>query len=217
MRYYEREDTEAAQVIDYHAEPVNAISVSVRFLSSSFCPTDSQHTAKRDYVCSADDMGQVALHNINSTEFTTLLNRTNLPARDVAFDPTGRYVAVVSDELVASVIDVNDTLKIKILSGHKKGLLSASWSADSILLVSFSVPPAWIELNRAAQVTTSSDGQIRVWDLSEKEPNCIQIIDGLLPTVDPISDTARPCISWHPSGKYFVCANRSNGASVAPP
>lgn len=167
-----------------------------------------------EYVCSADEEGNVALHRLNSNDLVALLTRTNLTARDVAFDPAGKRVAVVSDDLIASVIDVDDPLKIKILSGHKKALLAVTWSPDGTILVSLIGVLAGVALTVSdvlwRQTTSSSDGQIRVWDLTSNEANCIQVIDAVLPVLNAASPGCARAV-WHPSGQYFVCANRNDG------
>lgn len=72
--------------------------------------------------------------------------------RSVAVDPRGKSVAVTSEyasthlnkfiklirdnsELTVKVVDLDDTLKIKILKGHTRGVRKVTWHPSGSLLV----------------------------------------------------------------------------------
>ena len=64
-----------------------------------------------------------------------------------------------------------------------------------------------------SQTTSSSDGTIRVWDVSnpnEQEPTCIKVLDGLIAAEEPESEMQCEAV-WHPSGRYFVVGTKSHG------
>jgi chromosome transmission fidelity protein 4 len=75
---------------------------------------------------------------------------------------------VASDELLIKVIDVRDTTEIRQLAGHSRAVRSLGWNPDGSILVS-----------------ASSDGNLRVWDVSASEPVCVKTLDGLIPAADP--------------------------------
>ncbi|GAA5823351.1 hypothetical protein JCM3770_002368, partial [Rhodotorula araucariae] len=166
-------------IIDYHQDAVVSIS------------------ATNDHLVSASESGQVVLHRAGSTDLEGFLTRFSLPARSVRFDPRGKRAVVTSDEVIAKVIDVKDTTKVQILTGHSRSIREASWSPDGQF------------------VTTSSvDGTIRVWQLDGgTEPTCIQVIDGLITAEDADSEYSVEVI-WHPAGKFFVVPSRDNGIAI---
>ncbi|ORY88650.1 hypothetical protein BCR35DRAFT_350884 [Leucosporidium creatinivorum] len=123
-----------------------------------------------------------------STEFLASANESGVRA----FRPQGKRIAVASDELIVKVIDAKDPLKVQLLPGHKKAVREATWSPDGSMLA-----------------TSGSDGQIRIWELKGAEPTCIHVLDGIISAADPESEYTVEAI-WHPSGKYFVVAGKSN-------
>ncbi|GAA5830484.1 hypothetical protein JCM11251_002486 [Rhodosporidiobolus azoricus] len=176
-----RTEGEAADpvIIDYHQDAVVSLA------------------ATNDFICSASESGQVVLHQAGTTEFEGFLTRFSCPARSVRFDAKGKRAVVTSDEIIAKVIDVKDTAKVQILTGHSRSIREASWSPDGHF------------------VTTSSvDGSIRVWQLdSGTEPTCVQVIDGLITAEEAYSEHSVEVI-WHPSSKFFVVAGKDNDIAV---
>ncbi|EGU12777.1 hypothetical protein RTG_00795 [Rhodotorula toruloides ATCC 204091] len=151
-------------------------------------------SATTEYLCSASESGQVVLHQAGKTDLDGFLTRFSLPARSVRFDPRGRRAVVTSDEVIAKVVDVKEPTKVQILTGHARSIREASWSPDGQLVT-----------------TSSTDGQIRVWQLDGgTEPTCIQVLDGLIKAED--ADSEYSCeVVWHPAGKFFVVPSKDSG------
>jgi chromosome transmission fidelity protein 4 len=120
-------------------------------------------------VACAEDGSTATFANSAQHEFTALITRTDpgSSARCARFGHSGRKIAVASDELLVKVIDVRDTTEIQLLSGHSKGVRALGWNPDGTILVS-----------------ASTDGTVRVWDMSAAEPVCIKTLDGLIPVAD---------------------------------
>ncbi|EJD03058.1 WD40 repeat-like protein [Fomitiporia mediterranea MF3/22] len=131
------------------------------------------------------------------TEMESLIARANaIPIRYIAADPKGRRVAIASDETVVKVIDLDDTTKVQLLEGHKKGVRSATWHPSGSLVT-----------------TCSSDGKIIAWDLSEDEPKIEKTLEGIIPAVNDneSAEFGHECAAvWHPSGMYFVVATKAH-------
>ncbi|BGP21985.1 chromosome segregation protein [Rhodotorula toruloides] len=151
-------------------------------------------SATTEYLCSASESGQVVLHKAGKTDLDGFLTRFSLPARSVRFDPRGKRAVVTSDEVIAKVVDVKEPTKVQILTGHARSIREASWSPDGQLVT-----------------TSSTDGQIRVWQLDGgTEPTCIQVLDGLIKAED--ADSEYSCeVVWHPAGKFFVVPSKDSG------
>ncbi|GAA5861876.1 hypothetical protein JCM1840_006861 [Sporobolomyces johnsonii] len=174
----EEADGDAA-IIEYHQEAVLSLSAS------------------NEYFCSTCESGQVALHKAGSKDLEGLVTRCSFPARSARFDPKGKRIAVTSDEIIVKVVDVKDTTKVQLLTGHKQSVREATWSPDGALLT-----------------TCSTDGQIRVWQLDGgTEPTCIQAIDGLIKAEDADSEYTVEVV-WHPTGKFFVVAGKDDDIVV---
>lgn len=115
--------------------------------------------------------------------------------RCVAVDPTGKRIAVSSDEATIKLIDLEDTVNISILNGHSDVVRKVTWEPSGNILTS-----------------CSADGKIIVWDLT-LDPRQLKLIDGIIPAVkDKDSrDFAHDCSAvWHPSGQYFIVASRTH-------
>ncbi|KAL7344441.1 hypothetical protein BJY59DRAFT_718629 [Rhodotorula toruloides] len=151
-------------------------------------------SATTEYLCSASESGQVVLHQAGKTDLDGFLTRFSLPARSVRFDPRGKRAVVTSDEVIAKVVDVKEPTKVQILTGHARSIREASWSPDGQLVT-----------------TSSTDGQIRVWQLDGgTEPTCIQVLDGLIKAEDVDSEYSCEVV-WHPAGKFFVVPSKDSG------
>ncbi|KAE9408060.1 WD40 repeat-like protein [Gymnopus androsaceus JB14] len=119
-----------------------------------------------------------------------------VPIRCISLDPQGKRLAVTSDNPIAKVIDMEDTLKVMLLHGHKHNVRKASWHPKSLTLT-----------------TCASDGKIIVWDVSGEEPSIIHTLDGIIPSVvDPnLPEFSHDCsVIWHPSGEQFYVISKTH-------
>ncbi|KAJ8076830.1 DNA polymerase alpha accessory factor Mcl1 [Marasmius tenuissimus] len=124
-------------------------------------------SAADDTWLSASVDGLVRSYQRNKGEFITNITETEgVPARSIAVDPTGKRVAVGSDELTVKVVQLEDISKVVRLQGHKKGVRKVTWHPSEPLLTS-----------------CGSDGQVIVWNVSTDEPTVESTIDGVIPAV----------------------------------
>ncbi|KAN0061223.1 DNA polymerase alpha accessory factor Mcl1 [Thecaphora frezii] len=163
--------------------------------------------ADANFVVTASEDGCVRLYShhptdehanpLPPTQLHAIVRRESLPVRCAAIE---RYlprqqsprIAVCSDELIVRVVDAGDPRRVQLLTGHARGVRSAAWCPTAPYLI-----------------TCSSDGSARVWDLGSPEPNCIKVIDGILPAARPESEVA--CLAcWHPSGNHFVIPSKAH-------
>ncbi|KAF7361915.1 Chromosome segregation protein [Mycena venus] len=150
-----------------------------------------------DCWLSATQDGDVRRYLKDSGNFDGLVTDVKgIALRCVAIDPRGQTVAVASDEENVRLIDLNDTVKIKLLTEPKTGSRKATWHPTAALLT-----------------TCTSNGKIIVWNLSGDEPAQEAIISDIITSV---KDTTQPSFHhdcsaiWHPSGEYFFVATRTH-------
>ncbi|KAF5390153.1 hypothetical protein D9757_002927 [Collybiopsis confluens] len=120
----------------------------------------------------------------------------SLPVRCIALDSQGKRLAVASDNPVAKIINMENTLEVMLLNGHKHNVRRASWHPKSPILA-----------------TCASDGTVIVWNLSKEEPVIIQTLDSLIPSVaEPSSpEFLHDCsVIWHPSGSHFYVISKTH-------
>ncbi|KAI0073865.1 hypothetical protein K474DRAFT_1648846 [Panus rudis PR-1116 ss-1] len=154
-------------------------------------------SAGDDFWLSGSVDSEVRKYEKGSKTFTELITSAiGVAIRCVAVDPKSKRVAVTSDETFVKLVNLENTIEVRILRGHTKAVRSAAWHPSGSLLT-----------------TCGGDGKIIVWDVSEEEPKIIETIDGIIPAV---SDTESPeynhdcAIVWHPSGQYFIVATRAH-------
>ncbi|KAJ6499321.1 hypothetical protein C8R45DRAFT_1211105 [Mycena sanguinolenta] len=156
--------------------------------------------------------GSVRRYLKDSSKLDGVITELNCVAvRCVAIDPRHKTVAVASEfvtlpflsssllkhinsEPEVILIELDDTLNIRRLKGHRGGVRKATWHPTAALLT-----------------TCGSDGQIIVWDVSGNEPKP-EVIPNIIPTVKDttLSEFFHDCSAvWHPSGDYFFVASRS--------
>ncbi|KAG2756173.1 hypothetical protein P692DRAFT_20826324 [Suillus brevipes Sb2] len=117
--------------------------------------------------------------------------------RCLAVDPSGKRVAVASDELSVKIVDLDEITNVVVLEGgHKKRIRKTTWHPSGTILT-----------------TSSSDGTIVAWNIFDTEAKVENVIDGVIPeVVDPESpEFMHDCSAvWHPSGQYFFAASRTH-------
>lgn len=92
----------------------------------------------------------------------------------------------VFSELEVKVITLNDITKIKKLKGHRKGVRRATWHPSGTILARSYYSISWKFSHISSQTTCGSDGHIIVWDVTlDEEPRLLEIIEGVIPSVDP--------------------------------
>lgn len=155
------------------------------------------------YLLTASEDGAVRLYRHalpgendanKATECIRIVRREVLPVRCAALEHAtdSPRAAICSDELIIRVANVDDPRQITLLTGHSRGVRGASWSPILPLLVS-----------------CGSDGDVRVWDLSSAEGNCIKVISNQLPALRPESEyTSLAC--WHPAGRLLAIPLKSH-------
>ncbi|KAA1471682.1 WD40 repeat-like protein [Dentipellis sp. KUC8613] len=147
------------------------------------------------FTGSADS--EVRQYARGSREFQALVTSSaGVTIRCIAVDPKGKRVAVSSAEMTVKVVDIEDTVKIMIITGHTDCVRKVTWHPSGTILT-----------------TSGADGRIIVWDVSGDEPKEIRVIQGVIPAIkNPKAvEFFHDCSAiWHPSGEYFVVASRSH-------
>ncbi|KAJ4486150.1 hypothetical protein J3R30DRAFT_3444617 [Lentinula aciculospora] len=119
-----------------------------------------------------------------------------LSVRCIALDEQGTRLAVTSDNPSAKIIDMENTIKLTMLHGHRHNVRRATWRPKSSILS-----------------TCASDGEIILWDLSSEEPMILHTMNGIIP---PVTDPSSPeflhdCSAiWHPSGEQFYVISKTH-------
>ncbi|KAM6502156.1 hypothetical protein JOM56_002133 [Amanita muscaria] len=129
-----------------------------------------------------------------------LTDMKGIPVRDVAIDPKGKRAVVVSDDVTAKVIDLEDPLRVYELKGHQRGVRRATWHPSLPLIV-----------------TCGSDGKIIAWDVSSNEANIEATMESVIPAVADIESPEfnHDCsVVWHSSGQQFFVATRTHEIAV---
>ncbi|KAF9076280.1 hypothetical protein BDP27DRAFT_1389689 [Rhodocollybia butyracea] len=164
--------------------------------SNSDEPILSLACADDCWLSSAED-GVVRRYVKDKDEYHgDLTHEVATPVRCISLDSQGKRLAVISDNPVAKVIDMEDTLKVTFLDGHKHNVRKASWHPKSPILS-----------------TCGSEGKIIIWDLSEEEASIVHTLDGIIPS---ITDSSSPeflhdCSAvWHPSGEHFYIISKAH-------
>ncbi|KAJ7725842.1 hypothetical protein DFH07DRAFT_1002167 [Mycena maculata] len=149
--------------------------------------------------------GEVKCYEKATRKYEGSVTSLNVPVRCVAIDPRGKTVAVASDELTIRLVDMDDRLNVKLLTGgHRSEVRKATWHPTESFLT-----------------TCGSDGQIVVWDVSKEESHKETSIPGIIPTVkekDKDKDNEaffHDCSAiWHPSGDYFFVVSRARSEII---
>lgn len=166
--------------------------------------------ADQDYLVTASEDGCVRIyqHSVAQssnqdfssaapTDLVCILARCPLAARCATIEkhvPSGKTprVAICSDDLVVKIVYVEDPKRVQLITGHQRGLRSASWSPSESILAS-----------------CSTDGTVMLWDLSKTEPQQIKSFHGLIPTTSSESELTVEA-AWHPSGTSFILPGKTH-------
>ncbi|KAF8444756.1 hypothetical protein L210DRAFT_3642979 [Boletus edulis BED1] len=125
-----------------------------------------------------------------------IMNAAGACIRGVAVDPTGKRVAIATDETTVKIVELKEVTNVQVLSGHKKCVRKLTWHPSGTLLTA-----------------SGADGTITVWDVSEPEPKVERLIDGIIPAAADTEslEFMHDCSAvWHPSGQYFFVASRTH-------
>ncbi|KAF7315738.1 Chromosome segregation protein [Mycena indigotica] len=150
--------------------------------------------ASVDCWLAASGDGVVRRYKKHETLLEGVVAAGALSARCVAVNPSSKFAAVGSDDLFLILVDLNDTLNLQKVEAHRKAMRQITWHPKEHLLT-----------------TSGCDGEIIVWDTSDKTPTKLQHLP-LLPTITDttIKEFLFDCSAvWHPSGDYFFVASRS--------
>ncbi|KAF9237545.1 hypothetical protein BU15DRAFT_75916 [Melanogaster broomeanus] len=150
-----------------------------------------------DYWLSGSKDSEVRSYTHGKPDLRGLvMNAPGVCIRALAVDPTGKRVAVATDETTVKIVDLNEITNVTVLTGHKKCVRKVTWHPSGTLLTA-----------------SGADGIITVWDISESEPRVEKLIEGVIPAV---ADSESPefmhdCSAmWHPSGQHFFAASRTH-------
>ncbi|KAJ3032868.1 hypothetical protein HK097_005050, partial [Rhizophlyctis rosea] len=131
-----------------------------------------------------------------------VIYRTTLSVRHVAVLPPAsaavktQWVAIASDDIDITLVDLNDLHHILTLKGHSRSVKSLAFDPKGEFLVS-----------------SSSDGTVRVWDMKNDEGRCVKTLEGLILQSEP--ESGEVCrIAWHKSGSQFAIPGRSQDVVV---
>lgn len=160
----------------------------------------SEDGSIRVYSHHPEATNQYDPHVDGPTTLVSVLTRTSLPTRCVALEkavPSGKTprAAICSDELIIKVIDVGDSRRVHLLTGHARSVRAASWSPTAPVLI-----------------TSSCDGTARIWDCGTAEPGCTKVLESL-PVTKPEDETDIHA-EWHPSGQSFVLPSKGNELTI---
>ncbi|KZO99403.1 WD40 repeat-like protein [Calocera viscosa TUFC12733] len=171
------------------------------------CDTYTEHDeavtwldCNRDTIFTACEDASVRTYSAEKVEWKGYLTRAEgVEVRSVVLDPKGEKAVVTAEETVFKIISISDPTDIVKVNGHSTPVRSASWDPKGAYLT-----------------TSGADGKIFIWDLlNGEQPVQSKVLD-IAPAVDNESSTAICEITavWHPSGKYFVIATKTNEITV---
>ncbi|KAK0626203.1 WD40-repeat-containing domain protein [Immersiella caudata] len=147
------------------------------------------------FVAGAED-GTVSLYTFENNMFDRFLLRTNLPVRDVALSPDGKWCAVASDELTVKLVKVEDTTQQRTLSEHQKPTKHLSFDPKGNLLA-----------------LSCTDGVVYVYSLTAEHPELIRKVDGVIGRYETDAEPST-LVAWHPDGRAFAAATPTKDIQV---
>lgn len=120
--------------------------------------------------------------------------RSTLPARDISISSNEKRVAIATDEDTVKVVSLLDMALLHAISGHRGSVNSVSFSPDATYLAS-----------------ADCSGTIRLWDMRDSEPTCVQIMTKMAYVCEPGNSMQQYKIRWSPNGRTLAvpCADHS--------
>ncbi|KAK4455645.1 WD40-repeat-containing domain protein [Podospora aff. communis PSN243] len=153
-------------------------------------------SASNDFFVAGAEDGTVSLYTFENNMFDRFLLRTNLPVRDVALSPDGKWCAVASDELTVKLVKVEDTTQQRTLSEHQKPTKHLSFDPKGNLLA-----------------LSCTDGVVYVYSLTAEHPELIRKVDGVIGRYETDAE-ASTLVAWHPDGRAFAAATPTKDIQV---
>ncbi|KAJ2244839.1 DNA polymerase alpha accessory factor Mcl1, partial [Coemansia sp. RSA 455] len=120
--------------------------------------------------------------------------RSTLPARDISISSNERQVAIATDDENIRVVSLLDMALLHTLVGHRGSVNSVAYSPDSTYLAS-----------------SGCDGTVRIWDMREGDPACVQIMPKIAYVCEPGNSMEQYKVRWSPDGRMLAipCADHS--------
>ncbi|KAJ3146831.1 hypothetical protein HDU86_008389 [Geranomyces michiganensis] len=161
-------------------------------------------SANGNYVVTGSEDQVVNLYDSTSGQLKTMLLRSTLTVRAVAFRPgrhgprKSQWVAIASDELDIRLVDLGDITNLVEIKGHKCGLKSLAFDPTGDYLVS-----------------ASCDGNLNVWDLRNMDGKAklARSLGSIIAESEP--EANEYCrIAWHPSGQRFAVPGKLGEVAI---
>ncbi|KAJ2866550.1 DNA polymerase alpha accessory factor Mcl1 [Coemansia aciculifera] len=142
------------------------------------------------------DLGQSSATESDgvSVEPSGTVLRSTLPARDISISSNERQVAIATDDESIRVVSLLDMALLHTLVGHRGSVNSVAYSPDSTYLAS-----------------SGCDGTVRIWDMREGDPACVQIMPKIAYVCEPGNSMEQYKVRWSPDGRILAipCADHS--------
>ncbi|KAJ2488959.1 DNA polymerase alpha accessory factor Mcl1 [Coemansia sp. RSA 2050] len=142
------------------------------------------------------DLGQSSAPDSDglSVEPSGTVLRSTLPARDISISSNERQVAIATDDENIRIISLLDMAVLHTLVGHRGSVNSVAYSPDSKYLAS-----------------SGCDGTVRIWDMREGDPACVQIMPKAAYVCEPGNSMEQYKIRWSPDGRTLAipCTDHS--------
>ncbi|EPY52148.1 DNA polymerase alpha accessory factor Mcl1 [Schizosaccharomyces cryophilus OY26] len=176
IRKFQVGSDEEPESIDNHQDPITGIAVS----KTHFC------------TCSED--ATICIYPINNSSEHTLLARTTLPVRDIAYSIDGDWIAIASDETAVKLVNTKEPTQIHSLRPSKTSNKHVSFSPNEKFLA-----------------ISSCNGILYFYDNQSR--SLLKFLTNTILSVEGDSDLTSKAI-WHPSDGTFAVANSENQVAI---
>lgn len=179
IRKFQVGSDEEPDSIDNHQDPITGIAVA------------------ENYFCTCSEDATVCVYPIDSPTEHTLLARTTLPIRDVAYSVDGNWIAIASDETAVKVVSSTDSSQIFSLRPAKASNKHVTYSPNGNFLA-----------------VSSCNGILYFYDTQTRE-----LIKFLTNTIASLEVESEICskAAWHPKNGTFAVASTDHFVSVISP